>query len=82
MGKVIIKNSRGWDKSTQLLCLYSYYLQDAVVWRNSVDFSQPRVSHAQLIRHFLTLALQARFPISNNSQLFEQSITAEWILMR
>ena len=25
---------------------------DAVVWRNSVDFSQPRVSHAQLIRHF------------------------------
>jgi len=46
------------------------------------NFSQLRVSHAQLIRHFLTLALQARFPTSNNSQLFEQSITAEWVLMR
>ncbi|WP_218155081.1 hypothetical protein, partial [Streptococcus gallolyticus] len=77
-----LNKNKAETKSAQLLWLYSYYLQDAVVWRNSVDFSQLRVSHAQLIRHFLTLALQARFPTSNNSQLFEQSITVEWILMR
>ena len=35
---------------------------------------QLRVSHAQLIRHFLTLALQARLPnLKQYFQLFKQS---------